>query len=272
MDRYTIAWTGGQIDQLSGLADMGKPTILLQMGDQLDDTPFLSNPNISAILWAGYPGQDGGTALMNVVTGKVAPAGRLPVTQYPAEYVHQVPMTDMNLRPNATSGSPGRTYKWFGDAVQPFGYGLHYTNFSLGLADPVNQTYDITALVTGCTEKYLDLCPFATFAVNVTNIGSVTSDFVALGFVAGEYGPTPYPIKQLVAYERLFGVKGGETATANLTVNLGGLARYDEEGNAVLFPGKYSMMVDVPEGLVVGFELTGMEVVLDQWPERPSSG
>jgi beta-D-xylosidase 4 len=271
-DRYTIAWTGGQIDQLSGLAEMGKPTILLQMGDQLDNTPFLSNPNISAIVWAGYPGQDGGTALMNIVTGKVAPAGRLPVTQYPAEYVRQVPMTDMNLRPNTTSGNPGRTYKWFGGAVQPFGYGLHYTNFSLSLAKQPAASYDIAALVKGCSEKYLDLCPFGTFEVNVTNMGDVASDFVALGFIAGEYGPAPYPIKQRVAYERVFGVEAGETVTANLSVNLGGLARYDDQGNAVLFPGSYEMLVDVPAGLTVGFILTGAEVVLDHWPERPSSG
>ena len=61
MDRYTVAWTGNQIDLTSEVAAMGKPTILLQMGDQLDDTPFLNNPNISAIVWGGYPGQDGGT-------------------------------------------------------------------------------------------------------------------------------------------------------------------------------------------------------------------
>ena len=110
MDRYTIDWSAAQQDLLERLAAMGKPTILLQMGDQLDDSLFLANQNISAILWGGYPGQDGGTALMNVLFGKTAPAGRLPVTQYPAAYVNEVLMMDMNLRPNASSGNPGRTY------------------------------------------------------------------------------------------------------------------------------------------------------------------
>lgn len=272
MDRYTIDWSAAQIDQLTGFAELGKPTILLQMGDQLDNTPFLSNPNISAIVWAGYPGQDGGTALMNIVTGKVAPAGRLPVTQYPADYIHQVPMTDMNLRPNATSGNPGRTYKWFGDAVQPFGYGLHYTNFSVRLAHQPKASYDISTLISGCGEKYKDLCPFATFDVEVKNTGSTTSDFVALGFIAGEYGPAPHPIKQLVGYQRVFNVTAGETKTASLNVTLGGLARYDDDGNAVLHPGSYSMLVDVPTALTVNFTLTGAEVVLDEWPQRPKSG
>jgi xylan 1,4-beta-xylosidase len=272
MDRYTIDWSAAQIDQLTGLAEMGKPTILLQMGDQLDNTPFLRNENVSAIVWGGYPGQDGGTALMNVVTGKVAPAGRLPVTQYPANYVRQVAMTDMSLRPNETSGNPGRTYRWFDGAVQEFGFGLHYTDFSLSLAKKVKESYDILSLLSACTERYKDLCPFATFDVNVTNTGNVASDFVTLGFIAGEYGPAPYPIKQLVSYQRVFGVAAGGSKVTSLNVNLGGLARYDEDGNAVLYPGDYTMLFDVPTALVVNFTLTGTQVILDEWPKRPSQG
>jgi beta-D-xylosidase 4 len=78
------------------------------MGGQLDDTPLLQNRNISAILWVGYPGQDGGPAVFDILTGTYSPAGRLPVTQYPAKYTDEVPMTDMSLRPSATN--PGRTY------------------------------------------------------------------------------------------------------------------------------------------------------------------
>lgn len=53
------------------------------MGDQVDSAPLVSDSGVSSLLWAGYPGQDGGTAIMNILTGKTAPAGRLPVTQYP---------------------------------------------------------------------------------------------------------------------------------------------------------------------------------------------
>ena len=53
---------------------------------------------VNALIWGGYPGQSGGTALFDILTGKTAPAGRLPITQYPAEYADQVPMTDMTLR------------------------------------------------------------------------------------------------------------------------------------------------------------------------------
>ena len=84
---------------------------------------------MNAIVWAGYPGQSGGTALFDILTGKAAPAGRLPITQYPAAYVDQVPMTDMKLRQSATN--PGRTCEWYtGSPVFEFGFGLHYTTFS----------------------------------------------------------------------------------------------------------------------------------------------
>ena len=60
MDRYTIDWSAQQLDLAETLAAMGKPTIVAQFGDQLDDTPFFNNPNISAIIWGGYPGQVSG--------------------------------------------------------------------------------------------------------------------------------------------------------------------------------------------------------------------
>jgi beta-D-xylosidase 4 len=212
----------------------------------------------------------GGEALMNIITGKAAPAGRLPVTQYPASYVDQVPMTDMGLRPNATSGNPGRTYKWYNDAVLPFGHGLHYTNFSISIAEPSQTSYDISTLLSKCnnaTYKYLDLCPFSTVNVTVTNTGTTTSDFVTLGFISGQFGPQPYPLKELVAYERLFNIPGGATATASLNLTLGSLARRDEDGNAMLYPGDYGLLVDVPTQAVMNFTLTGSPAVLDQWPQ-----
>ncbi|KAI1620248.1 beta-glucosidase [Exophiala viscosa] len=275
MDRYTLDWAAGTLDLINQFATLGKPLIVLQMGDQLDNTPLLTNPNVDAIVWGGYPGMSGGDALVNILTGKAAPAGRLPVTQYPADYVTQVPMTDMSLRPNATSGNPGRTYIWYPDSVLPFGYGLHYTNFSVSAAPPGNTSYDISSLVSSCnkaTYAYMDLCPFESYNVTVKNTGSVTSDFVTLGFISGQHGPQPYPIKQLVAYERLFNVTGGGSATASLNLTLGSLARRDENGNLVLYPGDYGLLIDVPTSATLNFTLTGSQAVLDQWPQRPAQG
>ncbi|CAK1355455.1 unnamed protein product [Cercospora beticola] len=276
-DRVTMAWTGAQLDIISSLASYGKPMIVVQMGaGQLDDTALLKNENISAILWGGYPGQDGGRAIFDIIQGVVAPAGRLPTTQYPAKYISQIPMTDMNLRPNATSGSPGRTYMWYNEEpVLPFAHGLHYTNFtaqikSEGPSGYSSNSYEISSLLKGCSESYLDRCPFQTFSVDVANTGSVTSDYVTLGFLAGTHGPAPHPNKRLVAYERLHNITGGSTATAALNLTLGSLARVDDQGNTVLYPGDYALLVDIQPLTTVNFTLTGEATTLDHWPQLPA--
>ena len=110
LDRYQIAWPQSQLSLIESMCNLGKPCIVAQLGDQLDDTPLLQNDNVNAILWAGYPSQDGGPAVFDILTGAVAPAGRLPVTQYPAKYVDEVSLLDMHLQPG--KNNPGRTYMW----------------------------------------------------------------------------------------------------------------------------------------------------------------
>jgi xylan 1,4-beta-xylosidase len=132
-DHNSIAWPGNQLDLIQQLSDVGKPLVVLQFsGGQVDDTNILSNENVNAVLWGGYPGQSGGFAIFNIPTGTTASAGGLPLTQYPANYVDEVPMTNMSLRPGPDN--PGRTYRWYSNPVIPFGYGLHYTTFDISFA------------------------------------------------------------------------------------------------------------------------------------------
>jgi len=271
MDRYTLDWPGVQPDFIDQLSQMGKPLIVLQFGGgQLDDSCLLPNENVNALVWGGYPGQSGGKAIMDIIVGNAAPAGRLPVTQYPLDYVYEIPMTDMALRPSATS--PGRTYMWYtGTPILEFGYGLHYTNFTASLSEPSAPTYDISTLVSSAScsgVAHLDLCPFASHTVNVTNIGSkVTSDYVSLLFVAGEHGPAPVPNKVLAAYDRLHSIAPLKSQTTTLNLTLGSLARVDNYGNTILYPGEYTLILDVDSKSTVSFTLTGQEAILDFWPQ-----
>ena len=269
-DRTSIAWPSAQLELIEKICALGKPCVVVELGDQNDDTPLLENKNISAILWAGFPGQDGGTAIFDILTGKTAPAGRLPTTVYPAEYVDQVPMTDMTLRPSEEN--PGRTYKWYEDHVQPFGFGLHYTTFeaSFGPDGAVGKkTYEISDLVSDCTSKYLDLCPFDEIQITVKNTGEAASDFVALLFLAGEHGPEPRPIKDLVGYTRLRGLEPGEAQDATVSLRLAELARVDEKGHTVLYPGTYEVLLDVPTQATATFELVGEAKTLIEFPQPP---
>ncbi|EME48739.1 glycoside hydrolase family 3 protein [Dothistroma septosporum NZE10] len=285
MDRVSLTWTGAQLDMIGQLAMYGKPVIVLQMGGgQIDSSPLVNNPNVSALIWGGYPGQDGGVALFDIIRGITAPAGRLPTTQYPAKYISQVPMTDMTLRPNSTTGSPGRTYIWYNEnAVFPYGLGLHYTNFTAAIKPSFPSTYDssssnsgsasydISTLTSNCTATYKDLCPFTSFSVSITNTGEIMSDYVTLGFLAGIHGPAPHPNKRLVSYQRLHNITAGSSQTAWLNLTLGSLARVDEMGNKVLYPGDYALLVDTQPLAMGNFTLTGTELMLDEWPQAPAS-
>ncbi|KAL1836448.1 hypothetical protein VTJ49DRAFT_5136 [Mycothermus thermophilus] len=301
-DRDSLAWPPAQLSLISTLASLGKPLVVTQLGDQLDDAPLLANPNISAILWAGYPGQAGGLAAMYTILGISAPAGRLPVTQYADEYVRRVAMTDMRLRPDPNNNIqnpqppfPGRTYRWLPPTspltTLPFGFGLHYTPFHARLGVFPTLTFTTTSLLSSCTNTtaypHPDLCPFPIpITVWVSNLATttpqdpnsasrgITSDYVALVFATGEYGPRPYPVKTLVGYTRLRAIGPGETQAGVVEVKLGDLARVDAKGNRVLYPGKYKFVLDVGEdgkGVhEVEFEVTGEEVVLEVWPQPPS--
>ncbi|OBZ79020.1 putative exo-1,4-beta-xylosidase xlnD [Grifola frondosa] len=212
------------------------------------------------------------TALFAIITGKVAPAGRLPITQYPAIYATQVPMTDMTLRPSATN--PGRTYKWYtGTPVFEFGFGLHYTTFGFEWAAAPASTYSIQTLMGDArkTAGFTDLAPLDTFAVRVSNTGKVTSDYVALLFVSGTFGPAPHPNKQLVSYTRVHGLAAGEHTTATLPVTLGSIARADEAGNMWVYPGSYKLALDATGLLTHEFTLTGTAAQITTWPSDTTS-
>lgn len=278
MDRYNLDWTGAQLDMIGQLAGYGKPMIVVQMGGgQIDSSPIMSNTNISSLLWAGYPGQDGGVAIFDILTGKIAPAGRLPTTQYPSHYAAQIPATDMTLRPSNVTGSPGRTYQWYtGEPVFSFGYGMHYTNFSASIAEQQfwyneNATHNIADLIKDCHEHYQDKCLFQTYKVKINNVGGTTSDYVTLGYLSGAFGPAPYPSKKLVAYKRLHGVTAGGSATATLDLTLGSLARIDSNGNTVLYPGTYKFSIDNDHLATASFTLVGDAATLNYWPQRPDA-
>ncbi|KAK1751093.1 glycoside hydrolase superfamily, partial [Echria macrotheca] len=263
-DRMTIDWPSAQLALLEKLAALNKPLVVVQMGDQVDDTPILKLKGVGAILWANWPGQDGGEAVMQLLTGARSPSGRLPVTQYPVNYTSLVPMTDMALRPSATN--PGRTYRWYPTPIFPFGFGLHYTTFvpEFGKFFKNFTTADLVARCKGVA--YPDTCPLASLPVRVKNTGKRTSDYVALAFVSGEFGPKPYPIKTLAAFTRLRDIKPGKTAEARLEWTLGDIARHDEQGNTVLYPGTYTVMLDEPTKATIDFTVAGEPVVLDKWP------
>ncbi|KAG6896618.1 hypothetical protein C0992_007086 [Termitomyces sp. T32_za158] len=272
LDRTSIAWPGVQLDLIAALEAVGKPLVVLQFGGgQVDDSALKKNETVNAILWAGYPGQSGGTAIFDILSGKASPAGRLSTTQYPAAYTDQVPMTDMSLRPSSTN--PGRTYKWYqGVPIFEFGHGLHYTTFDVRWKNTPSTEYNISSLISDAPSvSPLDLALLDTFNITVQNTGQVTSDYVALLFINGTAGPAPQPNKQLVAYTRLPQITGGNTRNASLSVTLGSIARADTAGDLWIYNGSYQLNIDTgPVRLTHQFELVGQPAQISQLPRDGS--
>lgn len=236
----------------------------------------MNNKNVGSIVWGGYPGQDGGYALIDILVGKQAPAGRLTTTQYPADYINEVSLFDPYLRPSSTN--PGRTYKWYtGQAVRPFGFGLHYTTFKPSWGTTPHKNIAIASLVHGRSpgsygggkSSLNDASAWMTVTVNVKNTGKICSDYVGLLFLeTKEAGPAPYPNKWLGSYARLRAVQPGQTQTVKLNLNLGALARANEAGDLVIYPGDYSLLFDYDSSLTFDFKLTGQAVTIDSLPKQ----
>jgi beta-D-xylosidase 4 len=172
----------------------------------------------------------------------------------------------MSLRPSSTN--PGRTYRWFPNPVQAFGFGLHYVPFVAEFGTS-NYNVSIQDVVSACKDRHPDTCAVPSLSVTVSNGGNRTSDYVALAFVKGENGPKPYPLKTLISYARLRDIAGGQKRSAQLALTLGNLARHDEDGNTVVYPGDYEVMLDEPVQAKMKLTLTGTAAVLDKWPAPP---
>lgn len=155
--------------------------------------------NAKILTW--YPGQAGGTALSNIIFGKVSPSGRLPLTFY--KDVSQLPeFTDYSMKE--------RTYRYFsGKALYPFGHGLSYTSFTICGAEKHGNQIDAT----------------------VENTGSTDSETVIQIYVAPEnVNATPNP--RLCGYKRI-ALKAGERLTFTVDIDSHALDVYDDEGNTV---------------------------------------
>ncbi|CAN1327184.1 Beta-D-xylosidase 4 [Linum perenne] len=117
-----VACGTAQVEEAKKAAAGADATILV-MGTDLD--------KISSILWVGFPGEAGGAAIADVIFGHFNPSGRLPMSWYPQSYADKVSMTNMNMRPDNSTGYPGRTYRFYtGETVYTFGDGLGYSEFS----------------------------------------------------------------------------------------------------------------------------------------------
>ena len=167
-----------------------------------------------AIVQAWYPGQEGGTAVADVLFGDVNPSGKLPVTFYKRS--SQLPnYEDYSMK--------GRTYRYFNDALFPFGYGLSYTTFEVD-AEPSIDTKGIAVKFT------------------VENTGKRDGTEIVQVYIRNT-ADKEGPLKTLRAFKRV-DVKAGQKVTDTIRLDRESFEGWDSETNTMRFvPGTYDIYV-----------------------------
>jgi beta-glucosidase len=216
-DRTHIELPKVQRDFLKALKDAGKKVIFVNCsGSAIALLP--ETETCEAIVQAWYPGQEGGTAVADVLFGDYNPCGKLPVTFY---------KTSSQLPDYEDYSMKGRTYRYFNDALFPFGYGLSYTQFEVGEPSVINTSAQN---------------PGFNIAVPVKNLGQRDGTEILQLYIRNLQDPDG-PLKSLRAFKRV-DVKAGQTVTANLTFERKSFEFWDPETNTMrVKPGRYEILI-----------------------------
>lgn len=217
-DRTNLDLPNVQERLLKALHATGTPVALvLSSGSAL--TVNWANENIPAIIQLWYPGQEGGTALADVLFGDYNPAGRLPVTFYKS--VEQLP-------PFADYDMKGRTYRYFeGEPLFPFGYGLSYTKFEY-------RTLSLPEEIKAGEETKV--------SVEVHNTGMRAGDEVVQLYVKDLTASAPVPLRALQGFQRIY-LKPDEKQVVEFVLQPRQLARIDEKNQFVVEAGGFEIAV-----------------------------
>ena len=212
-DRTSIELPKVQRDFLKALKAAGKQVIYVNCsGSAIALTP--ETESCDAIVQAWYPGQEGGTAVADVLFGDVNPSGKLSVTFY---------KDDSQLPDYEDYSMKGRTYRYFNDPLFAFGYGLSYTDFEIGEAS-----------IKGADGNFEVTIP-------VANKGQRNGTEIVQLYIR-ELADAEGPLKSLRAFQRV-DVKVGETATATLQLTPKSFEFWDAATNTMRTkPGKYEIL------------------------------
>jgi len=219
-DKTTISLPASHIVYMKALRKAhDKPIIAVITAGSAVDVSAIA-PYCDAIIYAWYPGEQGGNALADIIFGKVSPSGKLPVTFYNS--LNDLPAyTDYAVK--------GRTYRYYDGKVQyPFGFGLSYTSFAYNWREK--------PAITGKQKDSVS------FTVEVANTGNYNADEVVQVYVkypaAGRM-----PLKELKAFKKV-NIAKGKQQQLRFSIPLTELQKWDMDSNAwKLYEGNYTFIV-----------------------------
>jgi beta-glucosidase len=224
-DRAELGLPGVQENLVRAVYDTGTPVVLVLVNGRPYTLKWLA-AKVPAIIEAWLPGEEGGTALADVLFGDYNPGGKLPVSfperegQLPVYYARKPSGKKAPVWGDYLEGSDRPLFE--------FGYGLSYTKFEFS---------DLTiepARIPANGE--------VTIKVNVRNTGKRAGDEVVQLYINDVVASVTRPVKELKGFRRVH-LKPGESQTVEFKLPAGLLAFYNINMERVIEPGVFKVMV-----------------------------
>jgi beta-glucosidase len=219
-DRTTLNSPGVQDELVKAIVATGKPTIVVTVQGRPFSVPWMKE-HVPAILSAFYPGEEGGTAIAEILFGKVNPSGRLPVSV--VQSAGHVP-TAYDYAPQGRNNYVDATSA----PLWSFGFGLSYTQFEY-------SDLKIETPVIGKTDS-------VKFSFNVKNSGSREGKEAAQVYYHQDFTSVVTPLKRLIRFQKVE-LKPGETRRLEFSIPASEMAVWNIEMKRVVEPGTIDLMV-----------------------------
>ncbi len=221
--RRDITLPPAQAPLIEAIAALGRPLVGLCCTGRALAFPELA-AKMDALLLCWQSGCRAPTAAMEILTGKVNPSGKLPISfprsvgQIPVFYNHHGKIT-----PDCPDYQdlPEENGPWF-----PFGFGLSYTTFRYGKVRVVRSAPGRSR-------------PGFEATVKVTNIGARAGKETVIWYLSDVEASYTQPVRRVIAFEKI-ALKPGETRTVRLHIDPMRDLAYDlPDGRRVLEPGEF---------------------------------
>jgi len=232
-DVSDISPQGVQRELLQTIYKTGKPVILVMVHGRPWSISW-EKENIPAILEAWYPGEKGGTAVANVLFGKVNPSGRLNMsipesTGHIPIFYNYVKSVKGESDQHGTLEKPGQDYVFSSnDPLFSFGYGLSYTSFQYENLKVSNSIFSKNEIVN--------------ISVDVKNTGGVAGKEVVQLYLGNKVNTVSTPEKSLKGFKKIE-LEPGEVKTVNFTINSADIAIWNRQMKLVTEPGTFDLMI-----------------------------
>jgi len=224
---------GVQRELLQAVYQTGKPVILVLVHGRPWSISW-EKENIPAILEAWYPGEKGGTAIANVIFGKVNPSGRLNMSipqstgHIPVFYNHVNSAKGINRKPGSIE-HPGLDYVFSSnEPLFSFGYGLSYTTFNydnLKVSKTVFRKNDSVSI-----------------SVDVKNTGNVAGKEVVQLYLGNKVNSVSTPVMSLKRFRKIL-LEPGEVKTLHFSIGASDIAIWNRSMKFVTGPGTFDLMI-----------------------------